>query len=304
LDNIDYTVTWSDPTDDIISMAHELTLRIAIATTNTLVVTGSTNWWVGPASTLLTQGQSEIGYPDLALVNRTTSQDAEVNMTFDEAVYEIQPQWLAWAFALISLATLAVLSTYWGWWHLGRPVSMSPLEIAKAFDAPLMRHADPNGSVEDHLKISGDTLVRYGFHATITEQPETDNQRASIQARIDSSLDTPMTENPSSDNRELRGPSTVNESAPDTPMAGQTRRNDDIELQMLRPGAKAASDTQANHEASGVCLLSSRTTRSASETHVDSVSDRALEAGPASSYVHARIEIRLRFAEERHSMGD
>jgi hypothetical protein len=285
-------------------MAHELTLRIAIATTNTLVVTGLTNWWDGPASTLLTQGQSEIGYPDLALVNRTTSQDAEVNMTFDETVYEIQPQWLAWAFALIGLATLAILSTYWGWWHLGRPVSMSPLEIAKAFDAPLMHRTDPNGSFEDHLKVVGDTLVRYGFHATITEQPEIGNQRPSIQARIDSSVNTPMTEGPSNDDGELGGPSASKESPPDTSIARQTRRGNDIELQMLCSGAKAASMTQADRETSGGYLVSSRTTRSDSETHVASVSDRALEAGPASSYVHARIEMKLRFAEERHSTSD
>lgn len=40
---------------------------------------------------------------------------------------------------------------------------MSVLEIAKAFDAPLLRDVDPNGSVQEHLHAVGKTRVRYGF---------------------------------------------------------------------------------------------------------------------------------------------
>lgn len=32
------------------------------------------------------------------------------------------------------VAILAILSTLYGWWDLGRPVGLSPLEIAKVCD--------------------------------------------------------------------------------------------------------------------------------------------------------------------------
>ena len=155
LKGINYELMWSDPTDDMISAAHELTLRTAIATTEILVVTSSNKDEVETDPNLLTQGQPEITSPNLTFVNRTTDQEVKVTMTFEENVYETQPEWLAGAFAVIAIACLSIFPTYWGWWRLGRPVSMSPLEIAKAFDAPLMQHADPNGSAADHLRTVG-----------------------------------------------------------------------------------------------------------------------------------------------------
>lgn len=38
---------------------------------------------------------------------------------------------------------------------------MSPLEVARAFDAPLLRNTDPNGEVSDLLRASGAKKVRY-----------------------------------------------------------------------------------------------------------------------------------------------
>jgi hypothetical protein len=53
--------------------------------------------------------------------------------------------------ALVSLISLvAVGATLHGWWQLGRNMSMSPLEIAKAFNAPLLRDMGSNVS---HTKI-------------------------------------------------------------------------------------------------------------------------------------------------------
>lgn len=41
--------------------------------------------------------------------------------------------------ALIQLLCIIfILPTYWGWWHFGRKISFSPLEMAKAFDSPLL----------------------------------------------------------------------------------------------------------------------------------------------------------------------
>ena len=140
-----YNVTWADPTDDIVAMAQELTLRAAIATTDKIVVYfGNENRLHMPD--LLTQGQSEVTSPNLTSVNRTLDQEAEVALSLSRTVYEAQPGWLAGAFFVITIAWISIIPMYRGWWHLGRSVSMSPLEIAKAFDAPLMENARQNGA--------------------------------------------------------------------------------------------------------------------------------------------------------------
>jgi hypothetical protein len=49
-----------------------------------------------------------------------------------ETVYNTNKLILGIGIGLMLLALLAILPLYWGFWRLGRDVSMSPLEIAKA----------------------------------------------------------------------------------------------------------------------------------------------------------------------------
>jgi hypothetical protein len=280
-------------------MAHELTLRAVIATTETLVVTSLNVDKLETTPNLLTQYQHDIGSPNLTLVNRTVSQKVEVMITSEENVYETKPEWLAGAFAVIVIACLSIVPTYWGWWRLGRPVSMSPLEIAKAFDAPLMQQADPNGSVTDHLRSVGDTRVRYGYHATVAEQRESDAvERLSYQPITDNNLSTPVIEQGSSNNFEPNHPCSESRSASNTPIIGLARPDDDIELQMLRPEANPTSSTRSDPMAARRSLVSSDPSESVPETQADSSSGRALGIGPVPSRIHTRIEMRLKFAEE------
>jgi hypothetical protein len=156
-----YNVTWADPVDDIIAMAHELTLRAAIATTHVMPYDLEGN--------SITNCQPEVAYPNLTLVNRTLEQHATMARSYTETVYQTQVGWVAGAFILIMLACLSIIPTYWGWWNLGRPVTMSPLEIAKAFDAPLLRPTDPNGTAADHIRVVGDMRLRYGLDDDMLE---------------------------------------------------------------------------------------------------------------------------------------
>jgi hypothetical protein len=294
LDSINYTATWSDPTDDMISMAHELTLRAAIATTDTLVITLRDDDEIETTPNSLTQFQPEIGSPNLTLVNRTTSQAVKVMIASEGGMYETQPEWLAGAFAVIVMTCLSIIPTYWGWWRLGRPVSMSPLEIAKAFDAPLMQQTDPNGSAADHLRTLGDMRVRYGHHATVAEQRESDMiERLSYHPGIDSTLATPASEEGSNDDVEPSHPSSGNRSAP---IIGSARLDNDIELQMLHSETKRVSLTQSNHASARRSFVSSDPFESNSKIQADSSS--GLGTGPASCRIHTRIEMRLKFAEE------
>jgi hypothetical protein len=65
--------------------------------------------------------------------------------------------------ALVSLmGVVAVGATFYGWWQLGRDVSMSPLEIAKAFDAPLLRDMGSNVSHEKIPPYIKTQRIQYG----------------------------------------------------------------------------------------------------------------------------------------------
>jgi hypothetical protein len=69
------------------------------------------------------------------------------------------------AAAAIAVSILGVVSTlplYWGWWRLGRSVTLSPLEIAKAFGAPLLSGVNSNATAEEMAMQTGNLAVRYG----------------------------------------------------------------------------------------------------------------------------------------------
>jgi hypothetical protein len=61
-----------------------------------------------------------------------------------------------------SIAILFAALLYWGWWQLGRHVSFSPIEIAKAFDAPLLQDVNTNSRAKDLLRDVGNLRIRYG----------------------------------------------------------------------------------------------------------------------------------------------
>ena len=66
------------------------------------------------------------------------------------------------AAALELLTILLVASTFFGYWKLGRHVSFSPLEIAKAFDAPLLKYVPCNATGRQIAKAKDAESVRYG----------------------------------------------------------------------------------------------------------------------------------------------
>ena len=84
-------------------------------------------------------------------------------MVYEHTVYSVQYRWLFAAFVLISLVSLSIFWTYWGWWELGRPVSLDPLETATAFGAALLHRADMNGTASEICDMVGTMRVRYGF---------------------------------------------------------------------------------------------------------------------------------------------
>lgn len=166
-------VKWTDPTDDMISMIQELSLRTAIATTFHAPPPSQGTYSKAELTRLLTAEQSYIYSPNLTFVNRTLSQNVNVSMSYSETVYQSNRNWMAGALAIIGVAFCAILPIFGSWWHLGRTVSLSPVEVAKAFDAPLLRQADPNGTARDIVDEVGTLKILYGASASFDEDGPT-----------------------------------------------------------------------------------------------------------------------------------
>ncbi|CVK85995.1 uncharacterized protein FMAN_06565 [Fusarium mangiferae] len=103
-----------------------------------------------------------------AKYNTTDKQKVEYDSGTTTLVYvtNYDKMWIAIAVSLVGI--FAVLPTFWGWWELGRDVSLNPLEIANAFgtvgqESHIMRNVDPNQNVGGIVNAVNDIgPVRYG----------------------------------------------------------------------------------------------------------------------------------------------
>lgn len=63
----------------------------------------------------------------------------------------------------IGLSALVVVPLLLKWWRLGRNVSLSPIEIARAFGAPeLIVGSGSNSSASELMREVGSRDIRYG----------------------------------------------------------------------------------------------------------------------------------------------
>ncbi|KAI4850388.1 hypothetical protein E4T44_02777 [Aureobasidium sp. EXF-8845] len=67
------------------------------------------------------------------------------------------------ALGSILVCVLCVLPSYWGYWQLGRDVTLGPFEIANAFRAPVLDHPSvANAGVKVLIREVGQREVKYG----------------------------------------------------------------------------------------------------------------------------------------------
>lgn len=78
-------------------------------------------------------------------------------------MYTSNYAYLVGALAVMAADVFVLLPLLWGWWLLGRSVSLSPVEIAKAFRAPMVAEGESNASVDALLGQVGRKKVEYGF---------------------------------------------------------------------------------------------------------------------------------------------
>lgn len=109
------------------------------------------------------------GQPTTDEQNRTAAgmiqQTALSSVTGIVEEYTTDFHYVAGALVATLVTVLLVLPVYWGFWQLGRKVTLGPLEIANAFNAPIIRPdtvKGQHGDFEEVLNEVGKRRVRYG----------------------------------------------------------------------------------------------------------------------------------------------
>ncbi|OQU94425.1 hypothetical protein CLAIMM_00784 [Cladophialophora immunda] len=93
----------------------------------------------------------------------------EATQRKNEVYYRTKYGWMFGALASTLVCVLLVLPSYWGFWELGRKVTLNPIEVANAFQAPAFAPTHPrSGLADDIVKVAGDRVVRY----TVAEASE------------------------------------------------------------------------------------------------------------------------------------
>ena len=124
---LDCTTTWSDPLPDILDGLQEMMLRSAIS-----------------------------------LSNSTTTQVVSGTVTRTRTRYVSNFRYLGGALVLMLVSTFIVLPLFVGWWHFSRSMSLSPIETAKAFGAPVLDEGSSMDEISGLLTSLGGKKVRYG----------------------------------------------------------------------------------------------------------------------------------------------
>ncbi|KAF7184982.1 hypothetical protein HII31_13605 [Pseudocercospora fuligena] len=127
VDQLDCSTTWSDPLPDILDAMQELMLRSAIS-----------------------------------LSNSSTPQTVHAEADVIGTQYISDFRYLAAALAVMLVSSFIVLPLLTGWWRFGRSMSLSPIEIAKAFGAPELDEGSSMDEVAGLLKSVGGKKVMYG----------------------------------------------------------------------------------------------------------------------------------------------
>lgn len=142
---------YGDPMDHIISELNMLTFITSYDLTNR----------DGLDNPSMTEEQAE------EYVNRSTKV-VEATEQVNEIHFKANIGWMIAALVSSIVCHLLISPLYWGFWRLGRKVTFNPVEIANAFQAPVLATVHPrSGCPEDIVKVAGmerfkHTQVFYG----------------------------------------------------------------------------------------------------------------------------------------------
>ena len=94
--------------------------------------------------------------------NETNRQTITAIATGSHTIYKTNYTFTALATLASLLPIAVVLLTFHGAQRFGRQVSLSPIEVARAFGAPILRNSNSNASARALLKQVGSRPVKYG----------------------------------------------------------------------------------------------------------------------------------------------
>ncbi|KAF7193218.1 hypothetical protein HII31_05444 [Pseudocercospora fuligena] len=135
---------FTDPTDDILADMNNLMFRAGI---------------------LAAQKSNSSSRIDPGL---TINQTLTATETLTLNVFHTDLRWFAGAAIFEILAILTIFPIFWGWWKLGVKHTMSPLEILKAGEAPLLKEANSGAGSRGVVEVMGDLRVRFGVREDVT----------------------------------------------------------------------------------------------------------------------------------------
>ena len=139
-----------DPTPTIISYFNELMFRGGIATA---------------AWSNLT---------DLIDPGLSSKQIVQAQQLKKQTIARSDLRWWAGAAIIDLLTILVVLPLFNHWWSFDRSRTLSPLELAMAFDAPLVREVPSTGGAHGVIQQIGDVRVRFGAVVRTDDLAEND----------------------------------------------------------------------------------------------------------------------------------
>lgn len=170
---IGYEFSFHDPLDDFVTTLDETSLRYALKS-----IEESPDRLA--ELDLITESWAAEDLRDRArsMVSTSFSKDQNVQVS-EEAVVAVYQAHYAFTTVAVSVTYIASLLTLLllrkVFSSLGRNFSMSPLEIAKAFSAPVLTDVGSNAAADDIAKASTDVRVRYG-EAKVERHSDSDSR--------------------------------------------------------------------------------------------------------------------------------
>ena len=119
-------------------------------------------FFIDPTADLLQSMRELIFRTAVASATSNDTQHVIARATGTFTVYHTSYLFLSLATLASTIAILSVMLTFGAFWHVGRKVSMSPIETGKAFNAPMLRSANSNAPARALLSQVGARAVRYG----------------------------------------------------------------------------------------------------------------------------------------------
>jgi len=129
--------------------------------------------WLDPSPWII-NASSEILFASALDIAKDSYQYFQAVQETDTLIYISKYRYLAIGCGTLILAIMAILSTLWGWWELGRDVTLSPLETARAFGSFTFQYYDETDAEKLAKRAEG---RKFTYGQQIEIQPDGAHKR-------------------------------------------------------------------------------------------------------------------------------